>query len=190
MGQRDIQVTTDATMVVSRRTLRVAGVVYPTGNICYFGPGCIPMFTVPTTVISLLFMLGGFLVFFVAPLASFGSYLGQANEGIIFTGAMFIIAAIGSILWNQYGTKRFGLMISMASGERRFFPTADVRGIDAAVGSVSSILEAIESEAAAQITVQEANVTIRDNWVNGPLNTGTVYGDVRSANQGFPGNGQ
>lgn len=165
--------TGDKTLSITQRTVSVGAHVYATENICHFGPGKAPLFIIPRAVTHLLVILA---IWFqlVASMAQSSLSYGTSSSGggqKVFA-AFMVLLAIVAVLWNPLGPKRYGLLMSLNSGEKRFFATQDKRGLAAAVEQVQGLMESVE-QGAAQITVSETKVMVSHSTV-GVISTGKV----------------
>ncbi len=157
------EVMEDATLMVTRRTLRVGEDMYLTGSMCHVGPSHIPLFKIPNTVAIIVIGIGLLLVLQGMP------------------AVLLLFLAVGMAWWNISGPRRYGLLVSFSSGESRFFPTGDKGGLAKAVEHVHRLLESIERDGSTEIRIDSAEVTIRDNVVGGSINAGYVGGDLGSS---------
>ena len=168
LAPRPEPTATQADIVITPQTIQVGAHVYPTQNLCHFGPGWVPKYRIETWMIVLLVV--GLLVI---PL--YLNFTGSQRLGDV-VGFLLLTAACTVILVKIFNPKRYGLTISLASGEHRFFPTTDEGGLAVAVDRVRATIESIGYVPPQLVTVNETNVSIRDTTVTGLLNTGQMRG--------------
>ena len=145
------------TLLITRRSIRVGNHVYPTGNICHFGPGLRLVRPVPFKVLLATVLIGFMLM-----------------------GWLLILAAIGGLVWDLIRRKEFGLLVSLNSGHNVFFRTRDKDGVSQISQYVYRLFEQLEGDARAHVTINESKVVIKGTTVHGGLNTGTVEGAMTS----------
>ncbi len=159
---------TQADIVITPKTIQVGAHVYPTQNLCHFGPGWVPKYPIETRMIVLLAV--GLLVIPLLLNSTVSRDLGNV------VGFLLFAAVCAATIVKVVNPKRYGLTISLASGEHRFFPTTDEGGLAVAVDRVRATIESIGYVPPQLVTVNETNVSIRDTTVTGLLNTGQMRG--------------
>ncbi|WP_346216177.1 DUF6232 family protein [Kocuria rosea] len=166
------------TLLITRRSIRVGNHVYPTGNICHFGPGLRLVRPVPFKVLLATVLIG----FMLITIGSIRSSIFDPNGGLMPTllGWLLILAAIGGLVWDLIRRKEFGLLVSLNSGHNVFFRTRDKDGVSQISQYVYRLFEQLEGDARAHVTINESKVVIKGTTVHGGLNTGTVEGAMTS----------
>lgn len=166
------------TLLITRRSIRVGNHVYPTENICHFGPGLRLVRPVPFKVLLVAVLIG----LMMTTIGSIRSSVLDPDGGLLSSllGWLLIIAAVGGLVWDLIRRKEFGLLVSLNSGHNVFFRTRDKDGVSRISQYVYRLFEQLEEDARAHVTINESKVVIKGTTVHGGLNTGTVGGAMSS----------
>ncbi|MEM6752337.1 MAG: hypothetical protein AAF630_05120, partial [Cyanobacteria bacterium P01_C01_bin.38] len=79
-------------------------------------------------------------------------------------GIILVIASFGGVIWNAQKPKHHAFVITLNSGDKRFFITTDKSGLKQVSSTIYDILEK-EKEATYQVTVNNSN--IKGNFIQG-----------------------
>lgn len=154
------------TLKVTRRLVMTETELLPTQNVSVFAAAWVPRY---------VFGWGS-----VAAVGLFGLFLTQW-QGVVVTLLGLGFLGLGGWLAFLLATKgkRYGLTIVMNSGARRFYPTEDRQGLDAAMKHVARLFAEVQRESAAAVISINANqVSFKETTVNGVLAAGDVEGGI------------
>jgi hypothetical protein len=140
-------------ITLTKRTVRFSKNVYQTHNIAGFGEGEVDIGTIPWIIIIVVFIVG--LIFFRFNL----------EKGLLVT----FIGIFGA-LWNCTKPKHYGFLLTLNSGDKKLFVTADQEGLKRVIEVIYDFIET-EKEATYQISVNNSKV-------NGNFIQGYAGGDV------------
>ncbi|MEO1428813.1 MAG: DUF6232 family protein [Cyanobacteria bacterium J06633_8] len=162
---KNIVLERNKVITITNRTVRFGAEVYQTHNIAGFGEGEVRIPSVPWIGVILMFLLSPLLVFLGA--SSRNPLLGLL--GICLFLASFFCAAS-----NIFESKHYGFVITLNSGDKRFFLTTDKSGLKRVTSTIYDILE-LDKEATYQVTVN--NGDIKGNFIQGQVEGNISYSE-------------
>lgn len=153
-SNQSIMLEKSKVILITKRTVRFARNVYQTHNIAGFSEGEVDIGRLPWIIIIIVLLIG-------LTVSAFNGALGQ----------FLILLAIAGVVWNFAIPKRYGLLLTLNSGDRKLFTTTDKPGLEKVV---SVIYDFIETEKDATYEISVTNNSVTGNFVQG-----NVGGDVR-----------
>lgn len=164
------QTSSDRTLTIDKHAIRFGNHLYLTRNLCHFGPGKIPTFRIPWILI------GCSLVPSMITLMAAG--IDHVNTSLWFFASILLATPASIGTWfNLTRSQKYGLLVSMSSGEKRLFPTSDSSGIEEALKITLQVLQTSYEDLSAKITVNNNRVAYQlEN--SGVINTGQNLGNL------------
>jgi Family of unknown function (DUF6232) len=141
-----VSVEKDQIITVTKRTVRFSKNVYQTNNIASFSEGNITASGLSWTLLIILIVIG---------------IVVSALNGI---GWVLILTGISGVVWNLLKPKKYGLLLSLNSGDKSLFVSSDTEGLQK---TISVIYELIEEECEATYQVYISNSKIAGAFIQG-----------------------
>jgi hypothetical protein len=134
---------------ITRRTISFGRDVYQFHHVVGFSDGEVDLGEIiPMSVILIGFLVG----FIVASLSFFREY------GI----TILVLSSVGLAV-NLYQGRRYGLLLTLTSGDKHLFITADSRGLAEVVGQIRSFMESGDNSSYT-VAVNNNSITVHGNF--------------------------
>lgn len=141
-------------ITVTKRTVRFDKTVYQTHNISEFGEGEVEIFQISWIILITILLLGWF--------TGSVDWLGDSVKNEI--SPVLIYSGLFGLLWNLAKPQHYGFIITLNSGDKNLFITADRNGLKQVI---SAIYEFIETEKDVTYQISISNSQIRGNFIQG-----------------------
>ncbi|MEO0843195.1 MAG: DUF6232 family protein [Cyanobacteria bacterium J06643_5] len=160
---KNIVLERNKVITITNRTVRFGAEVYQTHNIAGFGEGEVEIGRISWIILIPMFLVGSLL-------ASMSYY----NRELATIGIILVIASFAGVVWNAQKPKHYGFLITLNSGDKRFFITTDKPGLKRVTSTIYDILE-LDKEATYQVTVN--NGDIKGNFIQGHAQGNLSYSE-------------
>ncbi|NJM46878.1 MAG: hypothetical protein HC860_12585 [Alkalinema sp. RU_4_3] len=161
-------------ITITDRTVRFGKTVYQTRNIASFSEGNVPIGQIPGSLLIVAF-IGGILLSGYGSTTSIFSSRSDTDVASL-VGAGLIIMSILGFIWNIIKPTKYGLLLTLNSGDKKLFATSDRAGMKQVISTLYDFIEEDRNT-----TYQ---ITVGYNQISGNLIQGNVSGSVsyRSGN--------
>lgn len=153
-------------IIVTKRTVRFANTVYQTRNITGFSECNIDTREIPEILIALALILS---------LLAY-AFFEDIGDIMVVIGSLLMWFVILGALWNKFRPKRYGLLLTLNSGDKKLFTKTDKLGLKRVISVISDFIET-ERDTTYQISIE--NSKVQGNFIHGD-----VRGDVSSYSGG------
>jgi hypothetical protein len=134
---------------ITRKTISFGQDVYQFHNVVGFSDGEVDLGKIiPMSIILIGFLVG----FIVASFPLFREY------GI----TILVLSSVGLVV-NLYQEKRYGLLLTLTSGDKHLFITNDSRGLAEVVGQIRSFMES-DDNSSYTVAVSNNSITVHGNF--------------------------
>ena len=148
-GETNITFEENKEIRITKRTVSFGSDVYQFRNIVGFSEGTVKMGNlIPYSVIVLVFVIGLVL-----------SNISRSSQGI---GILLILFSIGGIVINVMQQKKYGLLLTLNSGDKHLFITSDSINLKEVVTQLYNFMEA-DQEGMYVVTVNDNSIRINGN---------------------------
>lgn len=154
---KSIALERNKVITITNRTVRYGAEVYQTHNITGFGEEEVKIPEVPWIGVIFMFLLSPVLVLL-------GAFFRNPLLGLL--GICLVLASFVCAISNISGPKHYGFLITLNSGDKRFFITTDKSGLKQVTSTIYDILEK-DKEATYQVVVKNSQIT--GNFIQGDV---------------------